>query len=146
VPRRIASALIEHGRATEWLTSLVLLGFAGALALPGDTMQSTGFAAFRAVGLDEASIVMVLTLVAGGRLTALYINGNWQRTPELRAAGAVVGAVIFGFLAFAFGWPYLAGFGNASTGASTYSVLALFDILAAYRSGADARLSRLGRS
>lgn len=145
MPRRLAFALIEHGRATEWLTSLVLLGFAAALALPGDTLSGPGYLAFNGIGIDEAAIVWVLTITSMARLTALYINGAWHRSPELRAAGAVSGSVIFGFLAFAFGWPFLIGAGAPSTGASTYSVLALFDILAAYRSGADARMARLSR-
>jgi hypothetical protein len=141
--RRIAFALIEHGRATEWLTSSVLLVFAAVLALPGDTLASPGFMVLREFGFDEAMVSTPLALVAAGRIVALYINGNWRRSPELRAVGAVIGSAIFGFLALSFGWPYLVGVSSsASTGAATYTVLALFDVLAAYRSGADVRLAR----
>ncbi|WP_373354063.1 hypothetical protein [Pseudoroseicyclus sp. CXY001] len=142
--RRIASALVQHGRATEWLTSLVLLGFALALMLPGETMAEPSFSTFDGIGFDDAMVSTPLALIAAMRLVALYINGSWRRTPTLRMAGAVVGAGIFGFLAMAFGWPYVIGAAVApSTGAGTYTVLALFEILAAYRSGADARLAHI---
>lgn len=149
--RRIAYALIEHGRATEWLTSIVLLVFAMTLALPGDTFAGSSFRVFRYMGLDEAMVSTPLALIASARLVALYINGNWRRSPLLRAIGASVGAGILLSLGITFGWPYFAALvsgqisvGNiaASTGAGTYTVLAGFDLLAAWRSGADLRVAR----
>ena len=141
--RHFAATLIEHGRATEWVTSAVLLGFAIVLALPGDTLSGPGFRTFRDLGLDEVALAVPLTLIGGIRVAALLINGNWRRSPELRIGGAVLGALIFGLISCAFGWPYLTGVGTASTAASTYSVLALSDVLSPYRSGADARLARI---
>lgn len=160
--RRLRSAIIEHGRATEWLTSCVLLGFALTLALPGDTLSGEGFRAFRALGLDEATISTPLALLATARIAALYINGSWHRSPALRVAGAMFGAGVLSTLGVAFGWVYLetiflawrqtetwSGFAvmfaskpGASTGAATYTILALFDMLAAYRSGADLKMAK----
>ncbi|QPM89392.1 hypothetical protein [Pseudooceanicola algae] len=144
MPRRIAFALIEHGRATEWLTSLVLLGFAMTLALPGDTFtMSPSYQGFRNLGFDEAAISTPLSLLASMRLVALYVNGSWQRTPMLRAVGAVVGATVFTMLTITFAWNWITHSNIAlSTGPATYGTLALFDFLAAYRSGADVRASR----
>lgn len=160
MPRRLAFALIEHGRATEWLTSFVLLGFALALALPGDTLDGEGFRAFRNLGLDEAMISTPLALLAVARLVALYINGSWRRSPLLRVIGACLGAGVLGVIGMAFGWPYVESWlavvwggdhsmpgstiylVGASTGASTYTVLAAFDLLAAVRAGADYRMAR----
>ncbi|MGR3452868.1 hypothetical protein [Pseudooceanicola sp.] len=162
MPRRIASALIEHGRAIEWVTSAVLLVFALTLSLPGNTLIGSGFGTFRAIGLDEAMLATPLTIIAIGRLVALYINGAWRRSPLMRAAGAVVGAGTFGMLSVAFGWQYLLNFleawsaastwfgfltslqaiQGASTGAGTYLVLAGADLLAASRSGADLKMTK----
>lgn len=147
--KRIAFALIEHGRATEWLTSLALLGFAVTLALPGETLARSGFGTFRSLGLDDAMLAVPLSLIASARMVALYINGAWKRSPILRLAGAITGAVIFAMIGMGLGWPYAESLMNmdaisiaASTGASTYTVLALFDVLAAYRSSADLNLAR----
>ena len=139
----LGTVLIWNGRATEWITSSALLGFALTLALPGDTFAGAGFRSFREVGLDEAAIATPLALVAGARMVALLVNGHWQRTPLLRMFGAAVGAAIFAMLSVGFGWPYLAaalgywGASAASTGAATYAVLAAADLLSAFRAGLD---------
>jgi hypothetical protein len=132
--------LLEQGRATEWLTSFVILGFAITLALPGDTLVSGAFKAFRDVGLDEAAISTPLALVATTRLLALFINGAHKRTPILRMIGAVIGASVFAMLSMAFLWPTLSYGAPISTGVSAYFILAGFDALSAYRSGADVRM------
>ncbi len=133
--------IMEQGRATEWLCSLVLLFFAICLAMPGNTLtSSSGFRAFLSMGLDEASIGTPMALIAAFRLCGLHINGNWHRSPYLRMAGAVFGSVIFSTLAMAFLWPTLAYGSPLSSGVFTYLILALFDGLSAYRSGADARM------
>ncbi|QDC11286.1 hypothetical protein FHY55_19510 [Oceanicola sp. D3] len=148
MPRRLAFAIIEQGRATEWLTSAVLLGFALTLALPGDTFAGSGYAGFRNLNFDEAMISTSLALLASSRIAALYINGNWRRSPMVRAVGATVGATIFAMLAVTFGWQWITAGGPfqqsiaLGTGTATYGLLALFDLLAAYRSGADASISR----
>ncbi|MAQ82259.1 hypothetical protein [Psychromarinibacter halotolerans] len=149
MPKKIARALIEHGRATEWLTACVMLMFAVTLAMPGDTFRiSPSYSGFLNLGFDEASIAMPLTLLAGARLTALYINGNWRRSPVIRAFGAAVGAMVFTMLAVTFGWNWISAGGPRQsavalgTGTGTYLTLALFDFLAAYRSGADVRVTR----
>lgn len=132
--------MFEHGRATEWLTSFILLGFAVALAAPGDTLASSaGFRAFVQFNLSEASISTPLAIIAVLRIVALQINGRWRRSPLLRLAGAVLGAALFSILGMAFLWPSLIYGAPLSTGVATYFLLAFFDGLSAYRSAADAR-------
>jgi len=143
--RRISHALVEHGRATEWLTSGVLLTFGLTLALPGDTMAAPTFHVLAGLGMDDASLSAPLTLVGTSRLAALYINGSWKRSPMLRMVGAIIGAGVFGFLAVAFVLPMVVEGVPPSTGPGTYLVLALFDALAAHRSGADVRLAATPR-
>ncbi|WP_323764605.1 hypothetical protein [Marinovum sp.] len=136
----IADSLLQNGRALEWLTSCIILTFACTLALPGDTLAtSSAFGAFVALGADEAALVLPLTFIAAMRMAGLWINGNWRRSPLLRCVGAVLGAGIFMGLAVLFAVPFLGGqTGALTTGVGTYFVLAAFDILAAYRSAADA--------
>lgn len=135
----LSDTLLQHGRALEWLTSTVIMAFACTLALPGDTLgTSSAFAAFRNLGMDEAALTVPLTLIAVMRMAGLWINGQWQRSPLLRCIGAVFGAGLFMGLAVLFAVPFLAGAtGALTTGVGTYFVLALFDVLAAYRSAAD---------
>ncbi|EPX82109.1 hypothetical protein [Salipiger mucosus] len=134
----LADTFLQHGRALEWATSTIILAFACTLALPGDTLAAGGFMAFRSVGLDEASLAVPLTFIAVMRMAGLWINGNWRRSPLLRMVGAVCGAGIFATLAVMFAVPILSGQAiAATTGVGTYAVLALFDVLAAYRSAAD---------
>lgn len=146
---KIAIRPIEHGRAAEWLCALCLASFAVTLVLPGDSFDSASFRVFRQMGLDEAAVSTPMALLAAGRLAALYINGTWQRSPIMRMVGAAFGSAIFMAISVALAWPYLMQIGmdwttvtGLSTGAGIYLLLALFDALAAYRSGADARLAK----
>lgn len=136
---RVSDMLLQHGRALEWLTSCALLVFALTLALPGDTLASNpSFRGFVAMGLDETAIAMPLSWIAAARMAGLYINGAWKRSPLLRMLGAIVGAVVFGGLSIMFAGPYVFGTSPAlTTGAGVYAVLCAFDLLAAYRTGAD---------
>ena len=137
---RVADSLLQHGRALEWLTSCVLLAFALTLALPGDTLASSpAFRGFLQFGWDEAAVAVPLALIASMRMAGLYINGNWRRSPLLRLVGAVAGTGIFVWLGMTFAMPYLIlGEPALTTGAGVYLTLGVFDLLAAYRAGADA--------
>lgn len=134
--------LLEHGRATEWLTSFILLGFAFTLSMPGDTLAGASFRAFVEIGADDATIAFPLAVLAASRMCALFINGNWKRSPILRLGGAIAGSSVFAMLAMAFYWPTLAYGAPISTGVGSYFILAAFDALSAYRSGADVRLGQ----
>ncbi len=136
-------SLIEHGRAAEWLTSLALVALALTLALPGDTFSLSTANALAALRVEEATVGVPIALIGMARITALYINGGWRRSPSLRCAGAILGAGIYGALSMAYAWPSLKAHVPLPTAAGLYLVLAGFDALAAYRSGADARLARI---
>ncbi|MEH6505033.1 MAG: hypothetical protein V7786_02070 [Sulfitobacter litoralis] len=137
---RISDTILQNGRATEWQNSIIILIFALTLALPGDTLStSVAFAAFRQLGMDEVALAVPLTIIAIMRMAGLFINGNWRRSPVLRCVGAVLGAGLFMGLAVLFAVPALSGQSDAlTTGAGVYLALAAFDVLAAYRSAADA--------
>ena len=128
-----------HGRLAEWLTSGVMVMFAVTLALPGDTVEAgNAFLELAFWGFTEVALAAPPAAIGGARLMALYVNGSWRRSPMIRTIGAALGAGMFTFLTIGFAWPYLAGISPAlSPAVGTYGVLALFDILAAYRSGQD---------
>ncbi|WP_116082132.1 hypothetical protein [Tropicimonas sp. IMCC34011] len=148
-------AVVANGRGLEWLTSLILLGLAAALATPGDTLSmSVSYSGFIAAGFTETIFIVLLLIVAAERLFGLWRNGHWRRSPILRFIGAIVGAAIFAGLAAGFAWPWIAAisittdpltvsFGlPMSTGVPVYALLAWADLQAAYRSGADIRVCR----
>ncbi|WP_147100837.1 hypothetical protein [Paracoccus aurantiacus] len=144
---KLSDVLLQHGRALEWMTSAMLLAFAVTLALPGDTLAaSPSFASFVSAGLDEAALAMPISWIAAMRMAGLYVNGAWRRSPLLRMIGAVLGVGVFAFLATMFALPWLTGQQSAlGIGAGVYAVACLFDLLAAYRTGADVGHSeRLG--
>ncbi len=84
-----------------------------------------------------------MALLATARICALYINGTLpRRTPIIRMIGAIIGACVFSMLAMGLYWPVISFNVATGTGVGTYFVLALFDALSAYRSGADVRLAQ----
>lgn len=142
-----SDVLLHHGRGLEWMTSALLLVFAITLALPGDTLAGNpGFAGFVSAGLNEAALALPLSWIALLRMAGLVINGAWRRSPHLRMIGAVLGAGIFAFLAMIFALPWCLGQQPAlGIGAGTCAVACLFDLVAAYRTGADAGHSERAR-
>ncbi|MEO1961963.1 MAG: hypothetical protein ABGW82_13525 [Paracoccus sp. (in: a-proteobacteria)] len=137
---RFSDVFLRHGRGLEWMTSALLLVFAITLALPGDTLaENPGFAGFLSAGLNEAALALPLSWIALLRMAGLVINGAWRRSPLLRMIGAVLGAGIFAFLAMIFALPWCLGQQPAlGIGTGTCAVACLSDLLAAYRTGADA--------
>lgn len=138
---KLSDVFLQHGRGLEWATSSIVAGWALTLWLPGETLESSAsFTGFARAGLDDATLVLPLTLVALLTMIGLIINGAWRRSPMLRMMGALCRCFIFGSLSIMFMIPYLTGEQEAlSTGPAIYMILAGFDILAAYRTGADVR-------
>jgi hypothetical protein len=130
-----------NGRMAEWLTASIMLVFAATLAIPGDLVTETQvFAFFARFGISEPLLAFSMGAVGAARMMALYINGSWRRTPWIRMAGALLGAALFAFLSVSFSWPYFSGLRETfPLMPGIFAVLALFDIIAAYRAGYDAR-------
>lgn len=139
--KRMRFFVLEQGRATEWCTAASLLAIGLTLAAPGETLNSPSFSGFAEFWVDDAALAGPLCLIGAIRFSALYVNGNWRRTPIMRMLGAVAGMTFFALLSLVLAWPSIHLGAPISTGVGVYFVLALFDGLAAYRSGADMRLA-----
>lgn len=135
---------LQNGRGLEWLTSSIFIGLAVIFAVPGDTLSaSRSFAGFVGLGMVEGMLILVCTAIGLIRYSGLWANGNVRSSPIWRGVGAIVGAGVFASLSAIFAVPYLTGQQDAlNTGVGTYLVLALFDVLAAYRAFADVGIYR----
>lgn len=136
---KLSDVILQNGRALEWLTSAVLLSFSMILLLPGNSFgPSSAWIGFVEFGLNEVSVAVPVMLLAILRMSALLINGMWRKSPVLRMVGAAFGAFCFGLITSIVAYPYFEGTTSViSTGIGVYSLLAVADIIAAYRAGAD---------
>lgn len=134
---RLRSAV--HDRGLEWFSALVMVGWAVALGLPGDTLAAPSFSEFRRFGFTEEFWAAIFGVIGGARISALYINGRWPRTPYIRMMGSLFGAVSWAQVA----WLLFAGgylnTGIPTTGVAVYGLLALADLLSIFKAAFDVR-------
>lgn len=97
--RRIAYALFRHAaseryptRTVEHMLAWMIVVWSGAVAWPGSMMQGPSYQ-YLLVIAPEAFWGVTGVAIGSLRLLALYINGNWRRTPVLRFVGAMAGLV-----------------------------------------------------
>lgn len=129
-------------RSVEWLSALAMLNWCLILAQPGNTYSlSPSFAEFTRYGLTEDRLALLFGVIGSARVVALVINGKWPRSPVLRIAGAMLGGLIWGQIAWL---QYLgsAASGAISTGVGIYALLAVAEIANVYRAAFDARYHR----
>lgn len=137
---RMIDVFIQQGRLGEWITSACLMGFAAILWMPGNSLTvKDGWPGFYMLGWSEIAVAVPLAVIATLRMLALVINGAWKRSPHLRVAGSVAGAVCFMVLTFTTISPAFAGRADSiNPTAALYATLLIADLFAAYRAGADA--------
>ena len=97
--RRVAYVLFRHAaseryptRTVEHMLAWMLLVWSASLALPGNMMRGPTFEYLLAIA-PEAWWGWSGVALALMRLGALYVNGNWRRTPGLRFIGAMTGLI-----------------------------------------------------
>ena len=131
--------LAVQDRGLEWFSALVMIGWAVALGLPGDTLAAPAFVEFRRFGFTEQFWAAVFGIMGGARIAALYINGRWPRTPYIRMVGSLFGTMSWAQVAWLlFAGGYFAT-GIPTTGVAVYGLLALADLLSIFRAAFDAR-------
>lgn len=130
----IQPTLHRHvNRELEWACALVLLAWGTALLMPGHTFSRPTFVGFAAVA-TETTWGMGTVFVALLRMLALWINGNWHRSPILRFLTALCGASLWSFMAWSFSRD---GFEGTNTGEAVCLALCALDIFSALRSARD---------
>ena len=90
----------HHNRATEWMLALLMLawGIAMFVSDPSDPPRHYKLLLLLAPETVWAAWAISLGLL---RIVALYINGNWYRTPAIRLLCANIGMtwwLVLGFM------------------------------------------------
>lgn len=128
-----------NDRSLEWFSACVMVIWGTTLMLPGDTLAGPQFEAFGRFGLTEEFWAWAFTLAGGARLSALYINGRWPKSPHVRIVCAIFGAVSWAQVAYLLTVGTLLKTGIPNTGTGVYAALAIADLLAIVRAAFDAR-------
>lgn len=110
-------------RLPEWMSATAMLLACIQLLTLSNIDTAEGYTLFESVGISKVTVVYLLGLVGLARIIALTINGAWRQTPQIRKAGAIVGAVFFALLTIGGYLPALAFF--------------IADVYAGYRAGYD---------
>ena len=132
-------------RLIEWLFACLMLSWGAWLCLPMDTFANPQYAALRVLAPAEVWGALSIS-IATLRMTALWVNGSWRRTPVIRCGCSVLGVVWWlslVFLAVAASAPH------PPAGLTWYPVIAAFELASCWRSAADgfhSRAFKLGRT
>lgn len=120
-------------RMTEWIWATIMTAWGGSLLLPDPVFDQPSFAFFRAF-FDEDTFGWLMVCVGLLRLVGLIINGARKNvTPWIRVFSACVGFMVFGGINYCFAYS-----GVISTWIAIYPMLALVELLNAYRAAHDA--------
>lgn len=79
-------------RTVEHMLAWMIIVWSAAVVMPGNMMQGPNYQYLLAIA-DERFWGWSGIVLGAQRLIALYINGNWRRTPILRFVGAMTGMV-----------------------------------------------------
>lgn len=134
--------LIFNDRGLEWFSAFVMLGWGVTLGLPGETLAGPSFAAFGRFGITEEVWAGVFSAVGLARVVALYINGQWPRSPHIRMVGSLFGAISWSQVAYLITVSTYGTTGTPATGTAVYTLLALADLIGIARAAFDARYYR----
>ena len=142
--RGVITRMLLHlnDRSLEWFSASVMLIWGITLLLPGETLSGPQYAAFNRFGLTEVFWSWAFGCIGMARLVALYINGRWPRSPLIRMAGAIFGAVSWMQVSYLLTASTYMVTGVPNTGMGVYAALAIADLIGVYRAAFDARYYR----
>ena len=120
-------------REAEWLSAAILMAFSLALLTPGSTFSRPVFVNLAHVA-PEGTWGMALLGIVTVRMIGLWVNGNWRRSPIMRAVTNLAGAIVWLWLARLFSDD---GYPGVNTGAFVYAAVGAWNLYAAGRSLAD---------
>jgi len=128
-------ALIRHfeSRLFELATTIMMLGIGLFVVLWPRSIEAGAFRYLLTV-VSAETIVGVYVTIGVARIAALIANGHWKfYGPVIRAAGALVGAVVWAQMAAALVLLFEVNGTPPSVGIPVYSVLAFFELISMYR-------------
>ena len=135
----LTAAPSPHGnsRTVEYLLALLLVGWGATVACYSHTVLS-GPTTKNLLMVASAPTWAALALGVGLlRITALVINGAWQRTPLLRFAGAAVGLMWWTTLGALYLDAIMSG-APTFPNLSIYPIFVFFEAYSCFRCGQDA--------
>ncbi len=127
--------ITEHfpARRFEWICAGIIFGVGLRLLDPAESFSQPSFSEL-ARWAGEGIWGVIMLVVGAARLIVLAYNGAWRPSPEMRAAFAGAGGLLF--LSFAWG---IEASGTVSPGAIVYLILALGELSNVWTAAVDAR-------
>ena len=128
-------------RLIEWLFASMMLLWGMVLCLPLGTFANPQYAALAAIAPEQVWGAVSIG-IAVLRMTALWVNGSWRRTPAIRCLCSILGVMWWTahlFLAIA------APQAHPPAGLSWYGLFVVFEGVSCWRSAADGFHSRAFR-
>lgn len=121
-------------RLTEWLFASMMVGWGAYLILPIDTFAGPQYALLAAIAPENVwgAFSLAIGMI---RLTALWVNGSWKRTPAFRLAGSMFGVSWWLTMTYLF----LSGpEHHVPAGVVFYPIFVAFEGISCWRSSVDA--------
>ena len=87
-------------RCMEWMLSAGLTGWGGILLLPDAEFAHNTYYQPLANIASENVWGLAALVIGAGRLTLLYINGSWRKSPGWRQVGSIFGLTVWSGLLF----------------------------------------------
>lgn len=130
-----------RNRLFEWVMTVAMIGVAVIMIVSPRSIEVGAFR-YTLVLLGSPLLMTVFfALVGGFRAFALWGNGKLKHGPRLRAAGAVLGALMWAQMALAL--VFLTGdTGTLSVGIPVYAALSGGEIISCYRAMRDVPIPR----
>lgn len=123
-------------RASEWALGLMLFNWSVVLIFnPNLFAELPNYSHFTEI-MSQGSWAALCFIGGTLRLTMLFINGTWRRSPHLRAAAAFLSCFFWFQVSLA-----LFQSGLFATGLAVYPVLFLLDVYNVFRASRDAGFS-----
>lgn len=128
-------------RLIEWLFACMMMSWGIWLCLPMDTFSNPQYAALKALAPKEVWGAFSVS-IAVLRMTSLWINGSWRRTPVIRCGCSILGVVWWLSMIFL---TIASPQQHPPAGLTWYPWLVVFEAVSCWRSAADAFHSKAFR-
>jgi hypothetical protein len=123
-------------RLWEWIMGLMMLGIAGTLAMPGNSLEKGPLHVLEQAGLTEGVLILAFGGIGCLRIVALVYNGRLP-IPRARALGSMAAALIWAQLGSILAYGSIQS-GVPSLALPIYGFLTLGELFSCYRTGYDA--------